>query len=104
MNHAPLTLNYGPADRKSRFDALDALKLEIASTLAEGSPIAIDAAGISHIDSPLLQFLAVSARFAQRRDLAFCLHAPPMELLLALDRIGLDWRGLGITFEDSKET
>jgi anti-anti-sigma regulatory factor len=101
MDHLPFKLQYGDGDPSTRLAELGALKLAMTDALGAGGPAQIDAHQVARVDSMLIQLLTLIAQACHKRAQSLCIFDPPIDLVLGFDKLGIDWRGLNISFSET---
>jgi anti-anti-sigma regulatory factor len=101
MSNGQFRLQYGDGEPSMRLDELEALKRAMVAAIGAGGPIAIDARQVARVDSRLIQLLTLIAQACRKRSLALSIAGPPIDLVLGFDKLGIDWRGLDISFHET---
>ncbi len=101
MSQNPFRLQYGPDAPGDRFARLEGLKSAMADAIVNDPEAVIDASRVTHVDTPLLQMISAVAFAGRAVSVPLHVLDPPIDLVLGFDKLGIDWRGLGITFRDS---
>jgi hypothetical protein len=101
MNSSSYKLQYGDGAFADRKQALEAFKAAMVEAIVTGPEAAVEASGVADVDTPLIQLMAAIAHATQKLSIPFSVLNPPLDLVLGFDKLGIDWRGLGITFRES---
>ncbi len=103
MKNSIFKLVYRSGDSAARMATLEALKAAMVESIVTEPEAQLDASGVEIVDSPLIQLVTAIAYASQKLSIPFAVLNPPIDLVLGFDKLGIDWRGLGISFRETQE-